>query len=89
MNPDELKARFEAWAAKNGTYDLRPAKVRITMVAGEPYDGYVRPYLQDRTVQAFQGFCGALGAPVEHSQDSYDFWAGRAPAATISTKEPI
>lgn len=77
MTPEELKARFEAWATKNGTYDLRPYGVRMTSVRGEPYDGYVRPYLCDRTVYTFQGFCAALGAPEAHSQDGYDFWAGR------------
>ena len=54
------KAAFEAWAAKDGTYDLRPAKVKVLSVGGVPYDGYVRPYLQDRTVYTYQGYLAAM-----------------------------
>lgn len=59
--PTDLSKRlFEAWATKEGTYDLRPAKVKVLSVGGVPYDGYVRPYLQDRTVHTYRGFCAAL-----------------------------
>lgn len=54
------KEAFEAWAKSNGQYDLRPAKWRVISVGGVPYDGYVRPYLQDRTIHTFEGFAAAM-----------------------------
>lgn len=56
----QMRAAFEAWATRDGTYDLRPAKVKMLSVGGVPYDGYARPYLQDRTVHAYEGFVAAL-----------------------------
>lgn len=55
-------AAFEAWAIKEGTYDLRLSKWKPISVAGEPYVGYVRRYLQDRTVYTYQGFVAGLKA---------------------------
>ncbi|MGE5623108.1 MAG: DUF551 domain-containing protein [Bacillota bacterium] len=54
------RAAFEAWATKEGTYDLRPAKWKVLSVQGQMYDGHVRPYLQDRTVHTYQGFVAGL-----------------------------
>lgn len=57
---NDSRAAFEAWATRDGTYDLRPAKVKMLSVGGVPYDGYARPYLQDRTMHAYEGFVAAL-----------------------------
>lgn len=54
------REKFEEWATKDGSYDLRPAKWKVISVSGVPYEGYVRPYLQDRTVYAYEGFVAAL-----------------------------
>lgn len=59
---DKHKPAFEAWAAAEGTYQLAPAKWRVVSVGGEPYYGYTRPYLQDRTVHTFQGFAAGFEA---------------------------
>jgi len=84
------KAAFEAWAAKDGTYDLRPAKVKVLSVGGVPYDGYVRPYLQDRTVYTYQGYLAAMtgrsmhDAPAAQEQASSD-----APALPTPSTQPV
>lgn len=59
---EQYKPAFEAWAAADGTYHLAPAKWRVVSIGGVPYDGYVRPYLQDRTVHTFQGFMAGFEA---------------------------
>lgn len=57
---EQEREAFAAWATQEGTYDLRPAKWRMLSIGGVPYDGYVRPFLQDRTVYAFEGYVGRL-----------------------------
>lgn len=53
---------FEAWAVKENTYDLSPAKWQIKSFRGVPWDGYQRPYRQERTVYTYEGFCAGLQA---------------------------
>lgn len=61
LTDERKRALFEEWATKQGGYDLSPYKWRLKSIGGVPYTGYVRPYKQDRTVHAFEGFVAALG----------------------------
>lgn len=61
LTDERKRAMFEEWATKQGGYDLSPYNWRVKSVGGVPYTGYVRPYKQDRTVHAFEGFIAALG----------------------------
>ena len=61
LTDERKRAMFEKWATKQGGYDLSPYNWRVKSVGGVPYTGYVRPYKQDRTVHAFEGFVAALG----------------------------
>ncbi len=71
------RAAFEVWAKKDGTYDLRPAKWRPVSHGGVPHNGYIKPYENDRTRHAFEGFCAAISAvatapAARESKDSID-----------------
>lgn len=61
LTDERKRAMFEEWATKQGSYDLSPYNWRVKSVRSVPYTGYVRPYKQDRTVHAFEGFIAALG----------------------------
>lgn len=95
--PEDIKAAFESWAAKDGTYDMRPAKWKTISVGGTPYDGYVRPYLQDRTVYAFQGYSagyadGLAAAPAaadtEQARDAARYRFLRDKKSSLAERAP-